>query len=399
MSRGESRGEVERKLRETEVLLEILRPVMEVFAEERWVQRWIADGGEEGDDEGSDGEARLEVLMRGLWATDKALMVHYKAVDPVLDAREAAVRAMNMSAWGNGLEPINNYKALHVLVSIQETWLVKFEAIVSSHDTWGRVFLGALRGFGEELQKLSATMCTWVSTPGARVADESDEARFGRSVLNAQWGVTARQFYSVLLMLFDVGLGLAPGHNEYTGRANVGVEESAAFSSRSVVRGRVLGEAAFITHLETCACKVVLMLPSYGHRVLGYAAADGEVSDRVYRGVERVRDGFKTTLDRLRRAETGRRVSAAASEALAWREQYRDGAGTFAQGYARVLAELQQDLAVRLALAATAQREEAAQAAGAGHVAGHALPAGGHGPGPEHTDTHAKLSQLLALLA
>ena len=123
------------------------------------------------------------------------------------------------------------------------------------------------------------------------------------------------------------------------------------------------------------------------------------MSRRVYRRIGEVRRDCNRRIERVHADGTGPRVSAAVEEALAWREQYRDGEGTFAQRYARVLAELQQDLSVRLALAATAQREEAAQAAGAGHVAGHALPAGGHGPGPEPTDTHAKLSQLLALLA
>lgn len=365
-----SRAQLETNLRETDVLLDIVGPVMD-FLEVMHAREdvdYYSDDSNEAD--------RLQAHIEVLQASDNALMQHYTTVDRVLEAREEWIRGQEAQPYRDNMrEPINNYKALHVLTCIQETWLVKFSGMVSAHDTWGRVFLGELRGFGDELQKLTGEV----------------HSAFPPSVttvwpvhLATQWRLTARKFYCVLLFLFDVGLTLEAGTNARTFRNFDVVEQSPAFSCRSDVRSRVLAHAAFITHLETCAWKVLAMHPSIRGTYRECRAADWQVSRRVYQWIREVRRDCNRSIERLHADGTGPRVSAAAEEALAWREQYRDGAGSFAERYEKVLAELQQDLAVRLALVATAP-------------AAHGVPAAAHGRADGPNTAHAKLRQLALL--
>ena len=335
-----SRAQLETNRCETDVLLEILRPVME-FLEDIDTREYESDYDSQDSNEADPLQAHIEVLQ----ATDNALIKSYTTVDPVLEAREEAITHIDTSPYPNTMhEPINNYKALHVLTRIQETWLVKFSAMVSSHDTWGRAFLHELRGFGDELQNLTSFVRTWVTDPPPpSIGIEEIVVR-----LATQCELTARKFYCVLLFLFDVGLTLEAAA---ASRQVFAVLLSPAFSSRSDVRSRVLAHAGFITHLETCAWKVMLMHPSIRNTYRQLRAADYDLSRRVYRKIRDVRSDCYRRLDRLHADGTGPR------------------------------------LAVRLALVATEQAAHGLPAAAVCDAGDRVLNA-----------THAKLRQLLALL-
>lgn len=147
--------QLETNLHDTEVLIEILRPPMDLFDEmhnERYRSR---------SDDSSDEEVdRLAPHIIGWQATDDALMKHYTTVDPVLEAREEQIRRLDRRARDDIHESVKIYKALHVLTRIQETWLVKFAAEVPAHDTWGRAFV-----FGHTMADNGAEILLLASIP------------------------------------------------------------------------------------------------------------------------------------------------------------------------------------------------------------------------------------------
>ena len=117
------------RLQLTEMLINLFRPVLQYFGE------WKRERG-------------LTRTDRSPQLNDAALNVYYTTVDPQLEA-------IRKQSSRNGLyhysHIVDFLTAFHVLNRIQETWLVKFTA-ETEHDTWGRVFLDKLKGFGDELQ-------------------------------------------------------------------------------------------------------------------------------------------------------------------------------------------------------------------------------------------------------
>jgi hypothetical protein len=238
-------GDDEARLHQTEMLIRIFRPVMEYHG--AWEPE-VDDGGEP-ETRGFQPEDRPPVLK------DLALSAQYPE-DPQLEAIASQAR------WNR--DPVRLLKSLHVLHRMQETWLVKFTAEVSAHDTWlsahdtwGRALLNKLQGFDDELQKLTSYIHTCVtSTPMVSAGQYDDESP------SHLWDNTAMKFVCLLLFLFDVGI--TPEAEQYEYYDDARFHESPAFCGSSVFRSRILADAAFITHLELCAWKVLTV--SWGIR-------------------------------------------------------------------------------------------------------------------------------------
>jgi len=314
------------RLHQTEMLINIFRPVMECHG------HWEPEFDDDIDlERGFHPEDRIIVL------NDAALNVHYTTVDPQLEA----IRA-NRGDRDN----VRFLTAFHVLNRIQETWLVKFTAELSARDTWGRIFLDKLNGFSDELQKLTSRIHTMVtSTPMVRPGQYDDEY----FDLTGIWDDTAMKFFCLLLFLFDVGITPEAEQYEYYDEARF--HESPAFSSTSAFRSRILTNAAFITHLGMCAWKVLTV--SWGIRQpyelnrLAIPPVCDELRARIVGIVRGMRQEYARNRDR-------RQVESAIKMALDWRSEWERagsaGVGGMQENYRKALAELQQEHAVKLAL-------------------------------------------------
>ena len=317
------------RLQQTEMLINIFRPVLQYFGE------WKRERG-------------LTRTDRSPQLNDAALNVYYTTVDPQLEA-------IRTQSSRNGLyhysHIVDFLTAFHVLNRIQETWLVKFTA-ETEHDTWGRVFLDKLKGFGDELQNLTNYIHTMVtSSPMVQPGHLSDEY----FELKGVWDNTAMKFFCLFLFLFDVGITPEAEQYEYYDEARF--QESPAFSSTSTFRERILTEAAFIIHLEGCAWKVLTV--SWGIRQpyelsdLAIRPVCGELRERIVA----IRDAYARQAGVDRRSISDRvNVDRAAIDhaiklALDWRSKWESaGGGGLQENYRKALADLQHENIINLAL-------------------------------------------------
>jgi hypothetical protein len=301
------------------MLIHIFRPVMEYHG--AWESEF--DDGGESEIRGFRPEDRPPVL------NDLALSAHYP-VDPQLEAIASQDR------WNR--DPVRILKSLHVLHRIQETWLVKFTTEVSAHDTWGRAFLNKLQGFDDELQILTTYIHNCVTSTPMVNAGQYDDASPSHL-----WDNTAMKFFCLLLFLFDVGITPEAEQYEYYDEARF--HESPAFCCNSGVRSRILANAAFMTHLELCAWKVLtvswgIRSPYEWHR-LAIPEVCAELRVRIV--AIRQKYAVKVTMDRRR---------SAIKLALDWRSEWESesgDAGGMQKRYKDALATLQNEHAVKLA--------------------------------------------------
>ena len=226
------------RLHQIEMLMNIFRPVVEYFG-----------AGNRGRERGREEMPTPAFVI----LNDAALNVYYETVDSKLETiRNLKIRNLGNPdfSYRNAVEFLT---AFHVLSRVQETWLVKF-TVEGENDRWDRDFLDKLKGFGDELQKLTDYIHTMViSKPmtlssSTRASDEYKE-------LKGIWENTAMKFFCLLLFLFDVGI--TPEAEHYESYDEARFQESTAFSSASTFRERILTQDAFIIHLELCAWKVL----------------------------------------------------------------------------------------------------------------------------------------------
>ena len=359
-------------LARTEQLIRLLRSVIANHVEVH------ADGRAEDEVEMAwDHAGRATVWMIGTDAglsdfvreTDDDLAAQYGSavISPQLAAIEAVALVRGTREWhdwGYRWMGIFLYKSFHVLNRIQETWLVKFTVDVSGTDTWGRVFLGKLREFGDALHGLTACLLARVTA-----AEWTQRSGFFDEPLNAaiytQWEDVAVKFVSLLLFVFDVGLALRAGADEgrLGGREDALFEPARAFSSRSVVRSRVLENRTFMIYLEVCAWKV-LTVSSLDSPYYDFRLAIPEVCRALCTRLSAVkdacleaegRDGFLDNWDGTRSTDR-RHVVRAITRVLQWRNQWEaPDAVRLLQQYQAALAPLQLEFAVNLAGTVLAQ--------------------------------------------
>lgn len=254
--------------------------------------------------------------------------------------------------------------AFHVLNRIQETWLVKFTA-ESENDTWSRVFLDKLKGFGDEFQTLTNYIHTMVTSSPIVLPTQYDDEYFE---LKGLWENAALKFFGLLLFLFDVGLRLeVESYDMYYDEDvpapfdrvehldQLRMQESPAFTSTSAVRRRILASAEFITHLEMCAWKVLNV--SWGIRQpyqlnsLAIPYVCEKLRVRIPLPYAR---SAATTVSLDRRGAVDREINMV----LGWRREWiRAGSGGMMENYRKILADLQLEHSVKLALIRKDQQE------------------------------------------
>lgn len=309
------------RLQQTEMLINIFRPVLQY--QERESTR-------------TDGPLN-----------DAALNVYYTTVDPQL----AAIRIQSSPNGYKYYHIVDFLTAFHVLNRIQETWLVKFTA-ETENDTWGRVFLDKLKGFGAELQNLTNYIHTMVtSRPMVQPEHLSDEY----FKLKGVWDNTAMKFFCLLLFLFDVGI--TPEAEQYEYYDDAQFQESPAFSSTSTFRERILTEAAFIIHLEVCAWKVLTVSHAIREPYQLTVLAIPYVCDELGKRIVAIRDAYALQAGVARRSTSDHvntdrdAIDRAIKLALDWRSKWESaGVGGLQENYRNALANLQHENIINLAL-------------------------------------------------
>lgn len=333
------------RLHQTEMLINIFRPVMEYFGD------WNRESGETRGD-------------RSPQLNDEALNVHY-TLDPQLEALRTQLSPNGMERYGHIVDFLT---AFHVLNRIQETWLVKFTA-ENENDTWGRVFLDKLKGFGDEFQTLTNYIHTMVTASPMVQPDLYDEVYFE---FRGLWENTALKFFGLLLFLFDVGLrlevesydmyddgGFPAPFDRHDHLNQLRMQESPAFTSTSTFRRRILASAEFITHLEMCAWKVLNV--SWGIRQPYQLStlAIPHVCDELR---VRIREWYARSAAKADPLDRRGAVAREIKMALDWRSEWsRAGSGGMMENYRKIyrkmLADLQLEHSLKLAFIRKDQQE------------------------------------------
>lgn len=209
-----------------------------------------------------------------------------------------------------------------------------------------------MKGFGDELQKLTGRIHTMVTSTPMVLPDQHDDEYFE---LTEVWDNTAMKFFCLLLFLFDVGI--TPEAEQYDFYTDAKFQESPAFSSTSTFRERILTETAFIIYLDVCAWKVLTVSWGFQNPYKWSRLAIRRVCGELRERIVAIRDAYARQAGVDRRSEIDRvdvdrsAIDRAIKLTMDWRSKWESGGGGGLQdNYRKALAELQHEHIINLAL-------------------------------------------------